>query len=130
MMTENVTPDSESEFGKGLTYCLGLFLAHAERVKEMRQVYAKISTEDQNIWAEMWFNGAADHLFDLVIPDQLSPNLKDRLSTFQSKCLHWRMALENRATGDDVTWAIQEAKNLLRLIDQQYGIEVIQGQWE
>ena len=134
-MTERSTPESSykesSEFGQGLTYCLGLFLAHAERARDIKNSYSKIGLKYQDMWPEIWFNGAADHLFDLVIPSTLSEGLQNRLKNFQSKCLHCRLCLEvNAVTEEDVKWAIQEAKDLLRMIDQEYGIETIQGQWE
>lgn len=52
-----------SEFGKGYAYCLGLFLAHAERAGQDQKTYKSIGAEDR--WPSMWFNAAADHLYDL-----------------------------------------------------------------
>ncbi|MHA1302333.1 MAG: hypothetical protein ACTSPI_01340 [Candidatus Heimdallarchaeaceae archaeon] len=108
----------ESEFGKGLTYCLGLFLCHSERD------YNSIEDDLQH---ELWFNGAGDHLFELVIPKNLSIKLKNRLKKLQKNVLNWRMS---NATKNDKVWAIQEAKELLRLIDEFYGIKTIKGSWE
>jgi len=51
-------PKRESEFGKGLTYCIGLFLAHAER---------KIDFGTDERSAETWFNGASDHLYEIDV---------------------------------------------------------------
>jgi len=104
-----------SEFGTGLTYCLGLFLAHAERSR-FKDDYG------------MWFNGAADHLFDLKTDGLTDNALKDRIKVFQNKCLDWR--LDRPVTNDDYHWAIQEAKDLLRLIDSHFGIETEKGEWE
>lgn len=122
---------TESEFGKGLCYCLGLFLAHTERAKEMQKQYTEINLKcNSNMdWAEMWFNGAADHLFELEIPASFPDELKDRLQTFQSRCLGWRLSLDCEATPSDVAWSIIEAKELLRLIDEYHHIATAVAQW-
>lgn len=129
----------ESEFGKGLTYCLGLFLCHSERDFHSPPAlsYDKNLTELQKAEEiihrpSLWFYGAGDHLFDLEIPDTLSLNLQARLRKFQSKVLGWRltMGLDEEPTKDDKVWAIQEAKDLLRAIDKQYGVDTIKGGWE
>ena len=102
-----------SEFGKGLTYCIGLFLAHAER-KDL------IRGSDYS----MWFNGAADHLYELQIPGEYPDALIERLSKFQETCINWRL---NWASEEDFKWAVQEAKDLLREIDETNGIETEKG---
>ena len=130
VLSEVAMPETESEFGKGLCYCLGLFLAHAERVKELKDVYKKSRLTD---WPESWFNGASDHLYELVIPDDLPQDLKTRLTILQGKCLDWGHGFgvdKPAATDADVQWSIDEAKELLRLIDQWHGIAVVKGQWE
>jgi len=118
-----------SEFGKGLTYCLGLFLCHSER--------DWLITEDDKAKGNinkpyMWFYVAADHLFDLEIPETLPKSLQNRLKKFQSKVLHWRLPMDEKdnATEEDKQWAIQEAKDLLRLIDKHFGIKTQKGDWE
>lgn len=129
----------KSEFGRGLSYCLGLFLCHSERsfsgdtkyeeeMDERSKKYGKV--EDYSYSTEMWFNGASDHLYDLEIPEDLSKSLKSRLKRFQEKVLHWGHGFGNDATKKDKHWAIQEAKDLLRLIDKAHGIKVEKGQWE
>ena len=106
-----------SEFGKGLTYCLGLFLAHAERKKYL---------DDYGVW----FNGSADHLYE-IDPSTLPSRLKGRVNKFQNKCLEWRLSFATqKPTKDDFEWAIQEAKDLLRLIDKNFGVKTKKGEWE
>jgi len=70
-----------NEFGKGFTYCIGLFLAHAERK------YSAVEAEVDNM---LWFNGAADHLFELEVPDTFP--LKAECLKWKEKCLHLRNA--------------------------------------
>lgn len=105
----------ESEFGMGLCYCLGLFLAHAER---------KVDTGEDT---SLWFNGAADHLFEMQIPLELPVRLAKRLEKFQSECLSFRL---ERASKTEKSDAIQEAKDLLRAIDKLHGVPTIKGCWE
>jgi len=108
-----------SEFGKGLTYCLGLFLAHDER-------RTSALTDCDPDWG-LWFNGAADHLFDLQIPPTLPDALQEDLLSFQKQCLHWRL---EDATKADKIWATATAKCLLMRIDEHFGVEVEKGDWE
>ncbi len=107
----------KSEFGKGLSYCLGLFLAH-EGVwyYNFKKIYEKTKISG----ASSWFNGASDHLYDLQIPKTLPKTLQKRLKKFQEKVLDWghgRELMNDEVKENDVLWSLQEAKNLLRLID-------------
>lgn len=106
-----------SEFGKGLTYCLGLFLAHSER--------AKMETERD---IQLWFNGAADHFYDMVIPETMPNDLISRLTILRNKSLNWR--LNDNPTQENKEWALQEARTLLFRIDKHFGIPAIRAQWE
>jgi len=112
--------EETSEFGKGLTYCIGLFLAHSER-KQMS--YGLSKKNDYR----MWFNGAADHLYEMQIPDNLSPKLFSRLEKFQDFCIAYR--LNPACTKDDFEWAINEAKLLLLEIDKSYGIPTLKAEY-
>lgn len=133
--TQTQSDTIESEFGRGLTYCLGLFLAHAERLDEMIEGYKPLHEKNPGLFnedhaVEMWFNGAADHLFELEV-DSGPPELRGRITTFQSRCLQWRLTMGgNPATREDALWAIQEAKDLLRLIDEANGVPVCRGNYE
>ena len=112
---ETSTPTSE--FGAGLTYCLGLFLAHAERDWKIPEVESSL-----------WFDGAADHFFDMIIPKTLPVVLQERLEAFAGRCIKHR--LERTVPPSEKEWAIQEAKNLLLEIDKAFGVAAIKGDWE
>ena len=123
-----------SEFGKGLCYCLGLFLAHAERLEYDLETYKKLQEKEPTLFNEkeacaMWFNGASDHLYEMEI-DSVSKDLKKRLSIFQAKALNWGHGFMIKPTVENSRWAIQEAKDLLRLIDAERGIETEKGDYE
>ena len=103
--------DYKSEFGKGFTYCIGLFLSHAERKEEGDYC--------------LWFNGAADHLFELEIPDNFA--LKEECEEWKSKCLHRRL---EKYTKKDLVWALKQAKKFLLEWDKQNNISCEKGEWE
>lgn len=108
----------ESEFGKGLTYCIGLFLAHAER---------DIHNDDYGLW----FNGASDHLYELDTFTIKDDDLKKRLEEWKSTILHWGHGFSPPlATKEDFQWSIQQAKDFLREIDNTIGAETTKGSWE
>lgn len=113
---------NKSDFGSGCAYCLGLFVAH-----EFKRINI-----DNKFEVSLWFNGAADHLFDLVIPNEFNDKIKERLAKFQEKCLGWRLPLETKEFPNvkDYNWAINEAKELLRLIDEENGIKTKEAVWK
>jgi len=117
-----INEKNKSEFGKGLTYCLGLFLCHSERD------YWKSKPKD----AELWFNAASDHLYELEIPDSLPIRLKQRLKKLCRKSIHWGHGFDvkDKPTEENKIWAISEAKDLLRLIDKHFGIKTQKGAWQ
>lgn len=127
----------ESDYGKGLTYCLGLFLAHAEQFR--LDQYQKETEDTVDIRALTWFNASSDHLYELVIPKTLPLNLQLRLEYLKKKCIWWGHGFgsegeanhdENKqATKESVRWAIDEAKELLRLIDKYNGIKTIKAKF-
>jgi len=118
------TENNKSEFGKGLTYCLGLFLCHSERGYERQE-------KDEVRDVGMWFYGAGDHLFELEIPESLPLTLRDRLSSFRDLVLHWRLPMDGtKPTAKDKEWAINEAKEFLRLIDEHIGVETQEARWK
>ena len=115
---------TESEFGKGTVYNLGLFLSHAERNSELR---AKMKGND--LLSELWFNGASDHLYELIIPDNFPEDLKSRMYDFKGKCLHFGHGLNQKVTNEDINWAIGEAKDILFLIDRFHGVKSVKAEW-
>jgi hypothetical protein len=134
--------ETSSEFGKGLAYCLGLFLAHADRFRSEKQTYkhldrAAIAKELHATYsvveAERWFSGASEHLYGLQI--SIAPKgLRKRLTTFRDKCVSWGTGFElkrkSAPTKKDFEWAIQEAKDLLFEIDRINGLKPIKATYE
>jgi hypothetical protein len=107
--------EKKSEFGRGLVYCIGLFLAHAERFRyydeERRKKYV-----DRPV---SWFNAASDHLFELDTSTIKDRELKRELEEWRDKVLHFGHGFcEPYATKEDVTWSINRANEFLFRIDK------------
>lgn len=118
----------ESEFGKGFAYCIGLFLMHTERIEETLKAYEGIDVKDGHA-VSMWFNGAADHLYELQIPENFV--LKKACEKWRRKCLVYRLCMNGEKCGkEEYNWAIRKAKEFLRAWDRQNGIETVKGDWE
>jgi hypothetical protein len=110
-------PQKESEFGKGFTYCIGLFLAHSER-----RIKGDLSD-----W--VWFNGASDHLYELEIPDNFP--LKKECKAWRDKCLEWGHGSSMSVNKKDARqWALAQALKFLRAWDEYQLIETIKGRYE
>ena len=116
----------ESEFGNGLTYCIGLFLAHADRIERYKKDGIDLH------WAEMWFSGASDHLYGLDTSQITNSALRKKINKWKEKVLHWRHGLPKlSATEKNVYWSLAMAKEFLRQIDEKMlKTKTIQGQWE
>lgn len=133
-----LSKEEESEFGDGYGYCLGLFLAHAENMKEWRRIEKEMATpkilgggKPYDGYPSMWFNGAADHLFGLTIPRKLPFERREAVADWRDKCLKFRLCMNGEAcTWDDVGEALQFAKDALREWDEINGVKTIKGQWE
>ncbi len=126
----------ESEFGKGLCYNLGLFLVHVGNLTETLKVYKDMREKNPDSFSEesaveIWFNGAADHMYELQW-EQAPKHLQKRCKELQAKCLNWRLSLGRKSKPklDNAYWAIQESMDLLRLIDKANGVSTIKGDWE
>lgn len=122
-----------SEFGRGYAYCLGLFLAHAERLNETLKTYRQLREDPKtppglfsdNSAVSIWFYAAADHIFEFAARDK-------RSKAFKEKVLRLRLPMGEQleATKEDYDWAIAEAKALLLEFDLKHGIKAVKGQWE
>lgn len=133
----------ESEFGRGLVYCLGLFLAHADRLDYLIDKYSEYSAPetakamgvpDPKVLAlQMWIDGASDHLKELMYEEAPTDELVQRCKDLRDKCFKMRGAgftTKGTITEEEARTAIQEAKDILRLIDRAYLIDAVKGSWE
>lgn len=121
-----------SEFGTGYSYCLGLFLAHEWKLYEYKAREKEQTDKDESptgfSYGMMWFNGAADHLGDLVIPEKLPPEKQREIERFQRSCMKNRN--DDYVALDDCQKALDEAKNFLLEWDLFNGIAAEKGDWQ
>lgn len=110
----------KSDFGRGLTYCIGLFLAHANLLKDSGR-------------PRTWFNGASDHLHELDT-SLLHGNskLSKEINEWVEKILKWGPGFQcDEPTEEDVTWSLEKAIEFLRQIDEKLlKIKTVKGTWE
>lgn len=131
-----------TQFGSGLCYSLALFLTHEANVKytlaevELMAAEGALSLESgsqiddswrrttiERLAAVRWFAHAVNPLRNLVIPEMLARPLRVRLSGLRSNCQAWSLpSSQDRPTLADVRWALEEARELIRLVDEFHGI--------
>ena len=118
--------DKESEFGKGFAYCIGMLLAHAQFKARYK------NDENGSIDYSDFFYPAVDHLSELTLPKKISEDLKHRTLHWKSFCLARRLPTYGAPipSRSDYFWAISEAKEILRLWDEECGIETIKGNYK
>jgi len=121
-----------SEFGKGLTYCLGLFLCHEAQNQRDELMIQDLKDKNKDIFSflkdrSMWFSGATDHLYDIQI-ESCPIKVRKRLQKFNDKCFSFR-GLGAKSTSKDVEWALEEAKTLLYLIDKANNVPVAKADY-
>ena len=82
----------ESTFGKGCAYCLGMFLAHENSI----QIWEQSETEFGKIYKySMVIYAAADHLYELKIPDWFPIEIKKRFEIFLDCAFKYRLPMKN-----------------------------------
>lgn len=114
-----------STYGKGFVYNLFLFAKHWERY---RNINTRLSGSlRESGWVTTWFNGAADHLFELQIPPRWKKHeIGKRIGKIQHKGISHRMFLDTG--GIELSWEylddfFDEIENVLLLIDKELGLE-------
>jgi len=121
---------NETEFGQGLCYNLGLFLAHADRIKGDKAMWEKAGLPHRIY--EMWFYAAGDHLYNFCWELAPTKELQERCKAFQRQVLTFRLPMDDKikVTKKEYDWAISTAKELLMLIDKAHGIHSKKAKWD
>lgn len=122
VQTETVAP-VESEFGSGFIYPLALFVGHA-----MDGLHNPLRANDPSLW----FYGASDHLGEFMPERAPTPELQERAQRLRDRCMHWRLPMDRTSdpTPEDKAWAIEEAKEILRLTDIAHGVPAVKASWD
>lgn len=139
---KNESEELYSDFGKGFTYNLFLFAKHCwkyqndlNRNRELKRKYP-----DKELWSdeyttEMWFNGAADHLFELEIPPQyVGTEIGKLAKELQDKGLRYRNTFswtgDKAPTVKDFDKFFEQTEELMMMIDKDLGVEPIEATWK
>lgn len=119
--------ETDSEFGSGCAYCLGLFLMHTERDLHTEEKLEAVGVNP----ASIWFNGASDHLYGLHASKKFPAQLSQRIEDFKAQCLSWGHGFHDvPPTKENKKWAIKEALEILMEIDSFLDVDVIKGGFE
>lgn len=143
MKKEESLNNNQEQYGRGLCYSLALFLSHEANFKytlaeiEMMSAEgvirfdgsAKADEQDRQdthdrLASIRWFSRAANPIRNLEIPNHLPVEIQSRLTKLKQNCRCWSfpdVSSENPSKRD-VLWAIEEAKELIRLIDVHHGV--------
>lgn len=130
---------SKTQFGMGLTYNLGLFLAHEKDDYvwgQKKEELKKSTSMNEEHMTEMWFNSSSDHLYDLEISKKFPLKLQKKIRLFQDKCLNWGHGFGiggwkyGKPNQKSVEWALEEARTILREIDKFLKIKSKKGDFQ
>lgn len=121
----------ESEFGAGFVYTMILFAKHWGKIFHDVEVY-KTSLQDEQMAYDMWFNGAADHVYEMTIPDAIAGSefgmlAEEFIKFVRSKRLP--MSQEERATKEDFNKAFVMLESLAMKLDEHLGMKPVKAQW-
>lgn len=156
MANSDLADIKTDQHGRGLSYCLALFISHegtyrsvlaevetlaAEGALQFEDSYRSDVTKQrqviERIASTRWFTYAAAPLRHLEIPETLPLQLRQRLKKLHERCTRWSLPEsplelpEAQETLDgvqldpspvNVSWSLEEAKELVRLIDELHGI--------
>lgn len=114
----------KSEFGKGLTYCIGLFLAH--------KYMFFYELQNNKVEPQIWFCAASDHIYELDTRNIQDKKLKDRIEAWMDKVMAFRSKFHSpQATLGDIEYVLEEAAEILREIDEKLlWVKTIKGENE
>lgn len=120
----------ESEFGKGFIYNLVLFAKHFERWNILKQADEEMNKKDPtrtfSLTSELWFNGAADHLYELEVPPQFVETEIGRLAVeLREEGLRRRLMVSTSA--EEFGAFFDKLETLCRLIDEALGVTPIKA---
>ena len=99
----------EIEFNNGFITSLMLFTQHKTKYEDIHCVGER---DDIRLY------GAVDHLFNMEIPEDLNPKIKERVEKLVTKAFEQRMKYEkNWEIADKI---FKEAEDIIAMIDKEY----------
>lgn len=136
-----------SEFGRGYATCLIQFVNHRARLRETEDLYRSMQVKHPDLFsndgAEMWANGASDHLYELVRPRHGVTAANWRAAkALQDRALDIGHGLRPSSKSDpaECRALLDEADRLLAVIgvvgldaaiewDRAHGLAPLKGTW-
>ena len=146
MEKEESRQHTQDQFGRGLCYSLALFLSHEANFKYTLAEIEMMSAEGalrfdgsagadepgrqithERLASIRWFSRAANPIRNMEIPNHLPVEIQTRLTQLKQKCHRWSFpnGSGENPSKRDVLWAIEEAKELIRLIDVHHGVPTV-----
>jgi hypothetical protein len=145
MKSEEGTSDvQEPSFGTGLCYSLALFLSHEANFKyvmaeidilvadgaiqfegRLKDDRRYMEQTKEQMAAIRWLSAASRPIQNLQIPAHLPREIRDRLQQLKSRCNAWAFpsSIASGPSKNDVLWALEEAKELIRRLDELNGVQ-------
>lgn len=109
-----------SEFGRGFVYNLFLFAKHWWRMFGYLESYKGIGLGEKSA-VSLWFNGAADHFFELEVPPQYKDTNIGKLAE-ELRDLGLQYRLDEEPTKEDFDNFFKKCEELMMLIDESLGV--------
>lgn len=105
-------------------------MMHAEGVFQFKgdaDDPAFIQSTLDRLAALRWLSAAEMPIRNLQIPPTLPDELHHRLTAFKAKCHSWTFpqSTAKGPTAADVVWLLEEAREIIRAMDEHYGIATI-----
>lgn len=116
--------EKQSEFGKGITYCLGLFLCHIEKFN----IYEPADPNIRDVLARTWFYGSTDHLYEIN-----ETNCSDEINKMITELKDFAFDRRNNLNGtrEDILKCKRRALDILMKIDAEVlHTDVVRGDYE
>lgn len=131
----NMNKKKTSEFGQGFIYNLVLFAEHFGRVELFERMDKEVSGKKITpIGASCWFNGASDHLFHIIVPEQFKKTKIGKkvleLQLFALDIGHGKRMMDSSVNWKDYEKVRTLTKEIAFLIDKKIGIKPIKAEWE
>jgi hypothetical protein len=99
------------EFNTGFISAIALFLEHKNTLEFMPK------DKEGKLISDLRLYAATDHLYDMIIPESLDTQLRNRIIKWKAKCFHYRLAsLKTTKIADEL---FKEAEDILAYIDNK-----------
>lgn len=123
----------KSEFGRGYATCLYQFVMHEGRLQSTIDTYAKLHQEHPDLFddqhaAEIWMNGASDHLYDLIRPRSVISHQDFALAKhLQSVALDIGHGFHGHGSTQDCRDLLELAKRLLQSAGSHHPVDTLEA---